>query len=380
MIMILVRNLLLKILTQIITASESNENLATNKKSFFQDDSLFLYGITIQGFAEARRGAMKKWIGRLLGGTEKEIETGAASALALSNGAQEQLGADLDAAFYRWLTASAGYNARRETEEAVLAEVQALALDPGAASELVPRIPELVSQLLTALSDENISTGALSAQVGQDLVLVAEVIREANSAYYRPLTPIETLEGAVTMLGLNGLRMLLARIAFRPLVRAQGQGVARQLAPVIWGHSERCAFAASVMAPGLAAGVFEAFLAGLMQNLGLQVALRIAERHGDGGKVPGSGAFGVELFAASRQLSSVIARHWDFPAEVVDAIAHVGEPDASHLAQALGQGDRIAKLRLLLDAEIIEDDDALVTDGLNGFQRRCLGKLADLAK
>jgi len=33
--MILVRNLLLKILTQIITASESNENLATNKKSFF---------------------------------------------------------------------------------------------------------------------------------------------------------------------------------------------------------------------------------------------------------------------------------------------------------------------------------------------------------
>jgi len=323
---------------------------------------------------------MKKWIGRLLGGTEKDTDTAVAATVALSSVDQQQLAADLDGAFYRWLTASAGYNARRETEELILAEVNALALDAGSASELVPRIPELVSQLLTALSDENISTSTLSSQVGRDLVLVAEVVREANSAYYRPVTPVETLDGAVTMLGLNGLRMLLARIAFRPLVRSQGQGVARQLAPVIWGHSERCAFAASVMAPGVSAGVFEAFLAGLMQNLGLQVALRIAERHGEGGKVPGSGAFGVELFAASRQLSSVIANHWDFPSDVVDAIARVGDPDASHLAQALAQGDRIAKLRLLLDAEILDEDDSLVTDGLNGFQRRCLGKLADLAK
>ena len=323
---------------------------------------------------------MKKWIGRLLGGTEKETGTAAAAGVALSGDDQQQLAEDLDGAFYRWLTASAGYNARRDTEELIIAEVKALAADPHGAAELVPRIPDLVAQLLSALSDENISTGAVSSQVGRDLVLVAEVVREANSAYYRPVTPVETLDGAVTMLGLNGLRMLLARIAFRPLVRSQGQGVARQLAPVIWGHAERCAFAASVMAPGVSAGVFEAFLAGLMQNLGLQVALRIAERHGDGGKVPGSGAFGVELLAASRHLSSVIANHWDFPPDVVDAIARVGDPDASHLAQALAQGDRIAKLRLLLDAEILDADDSLVTDGLNGFQRRCLGKLADLAK
>jgi HD-like signal output (HDOD) protein len=378
--MILVRNGLVKILRQIMTFRKTAPRLTRDNKSFSCNDFLFLYGITIENFAEARRGAMKNWIGRLLGGTEKEAGSAAVVGAALSKHNQEELAADLDGAFYRWLTASAGYNARRETEEQIVAEVHALALDPGSASELVPRMPELVAQLLTALSDDNISTGALSRQVGQDLVLVAEVIREANSAYYRPVTPIETLEGAVTMLGLNGLRMLLARIAFRPLVRSQSQGVARLLAPVIWAHSERCAFASSVMAPGLAAGVFESFLAGLMQNLGLQVALRIAERHGDGGKVPGSGAFGVELFAASRQLSSVIANHWDFPFDVVDAIAHVGEPQASHLAQALAQGDRIAKLRLLLDAEIIDEDDSLVIDGLNGFQRRCLGKLADLAK
>ncbi|MCC2958553.1 HDOD domain-containing protein [Massilia sp. IC2-477] len=319
---------------------------------------------------------MKKWIGRLLGSADKETDAVIAADLAAVS--EQDMAADVDSAFYRWLVASSGTNASPEVEEQILAEVRALADHPENASGLVPRVPELVTQLLGALSDENISTAALSAEVGRDLVLVAEVIREANSAYYRPATPIETLDGAVTMLGLNGLRMLLARIAIRPLVRVKVQGVARQVAPNVWRHSERCAFAASVMAPGLSAGVFESYLAGLMQNVGLQVAFQVADRVCEG-KVPGSGTFGLELFAASRRLSSVIARHWDFPPEVVDAIAQAGARDASNSAQAVAQGDRIAKLRLLLDASVIEDDDSFVTTGLNGFQRRCLGKLADLA-
>ena len=313
-----------------------------------------------------------------MGGSDKEAEAAASASAPAAPEHDQDLVDQVHATFYRWLTASSGFNARPEQEAQILAEVRSLAADPVCASGLVPRIPELVSQLLTALSDENISTGALSAQVGRDLVLVAEVIREANSAYYRPVTPIETLEGAVTMLGLNGLRMLLARIAFRPLVRVKVQGVARLVAPDVWKHSERCAFAASVMAPGLSAGVFESYLAGLMQNLGLQVAFQVADRVCQG-KVPGSSEFGVALFAASRQLSSVIANHWDFPPEVVEAIAQAGDPDGSHLAQALAQGDRIAKLRLLLDADVIDEDDTLITEGLNGFQRRCLGKLEDLS-
>jgi hypothetical protein len=31
----------------------------------------------------------------------------------------------------------------------------------------------------------------------------------------------------------------------------------------------------------------------------------------------------------------------------------------------------------LIDAHVVAEDDSLVTDGLNSFERRCLGKLAD---
>jgi HD-like signal output (HDOD) protein len=77
-------------------------------------------------------------------------------------------------------------------------------------------------------------------------------------------------------------------------------------------------------------------------------------------------------------LSAAIAGHWEFPRGVVDAIAHAGDPGDSHLAQALAQGDRIAKLRLLIDARVIDEDDTLVADGLDNFQRRCLGKLGSV--
>jgi hypothetical protein len=63
---------------------------------------------------------------------------------------------------------------------------------------------------------------------------------------------------------------------------------------------------------------------------------------------------------------------------VADAIGHAGEPGPDPLAQALAQGDRIAKLRMLIDAGVLPEEDALVTEGLDNFQRRCLGKLGKL--
>jgi len=319
---------------------------------------------------------MKNWINRLRGGPDSAPP--AAAPVDAADVQAADLAAEIDAAYYRWLTAGHGVAAPAEVETRILDEVRQLAAQPGEAAGLVPRVPEAIPRLLSSLNDEDSSVSDLARQVAQDVVLVAEVIREANSAYYRPISPVKNVEAAIMMLGQNGLRMLLARIAFRPLVNMQAGGFARHAAPQVWTQSVSCALAASLMAPGLSTGVFEAYLAGLMQNVGLVVAFRLADRVCDNGKLPGSSAFGVQLLAGSRELSSAIAAHWNFPAEVAEAIAHAGEPGAGNLADALALGDRIAKLRLLIDADVLAEDDALVTDGLDNFQRRCLGKLAKL--
>jgi HD-like signal output (HDOD) protein len=241
-------------------------------------------------------------------------------------------------------------------------------------------VPEVIPQLLQSLGDEGVSVAELSRQVAQDVVLAAEVIREANSAYYRPITPVKAIEAAIMMLGQNGLRMLLARLAFRPIISMQPGGFAGRVAPHIWSQSERCALASSMLAPGFGptTGVFESYLAGLMQNVGLIVGFRLADRVCQDGKVPGSSEFGAKLLACSRRLSADIAMHWDFPQVVANAIAQAGDPGESTLAQALALGDRIAKLRLLIDSNVLAEDDVFVTEGLDDFQRRCLGKLCSL--
>jgi HD-like signal output (HDOD) protein len=321
---------------------------------------------------------MKNWIKGLIGA---DAQPPAAAGAAAQAAETPDYRAETDAVFYRWLTASHGYDAPLEVEARILDLVRRLARQPGEAANLVPRVPEAIPRILASLGDEDASVGELSRQVAQDVVLVAEVIREANSAYYRPISPVKNVEAAIMMLGQNGLRMLLARIAFRPLIRLQTDGFARQAAPPLWNESVACALAASLMAPGLSTGVFESYLAGLMQNVGLVVALRLSDRVCEAnrmpGKVPGSSSFGAALFAASRALSGAIAEYWAFPPEVARAIVGAGTPGADNLAQALALGDRIAKLRLLIDARVIEEDDALVGDGLDNFQRRCLGKLAN---
>jgi HD-like signal output (HDOD) protein len=320
---------------------------------------------------------MKNWINRLRGASDNAPATTTGQAADADDQAAD-VAAEIEATYYRWLTAAHGYTAPPELENRILDEVRQLAAQPGEAAGLVPRVPEAIPALLASLNDEDASVQQLAKQVAQDVVLVAEVIREANSAYYRPIAPVKNVEAAIMMLGQNGLRMLLARIAFRPLINMQAGGFARAAAPQVWNQSVSCALAASLMAPGLSTGVFEAYLAGLMQNVGLVVAFRIADRVCGEGKVPASSSFGAQLLAASRQLSAAIAGHWNFPQEVAEAIAHADAPDQDHLAEALVLGDRIAKLRLLIDADVLAEEDSLVTEGLDNFQRRCLGKLAKL--
>jgi HD-like signal output (HDOD) protein len=321
---------------------------------------------------------MKNWLNRLKPRQDASAPASVDATASTAGASTDAVGDAIEAAWYRWLAGAHAAEAPHEAGERILARVAALADNPEEAAGLVPRVPEVLPRLLRSLDDEGASSAELARQVAQDVVLVAEVIREANSAYYRPITPVKNAEAAIMMLGQNGLRMLLARIAFRPIVNMQLDGFARRAAPRIWDQSVKCALGASLMAPGLTAGVFESYLAGLMQNVGLVVGLRLADRVTGNAGIPASPAFGAALLAASRDLSAGIARHWNFPAPVAHAIAHAGDPGDAVLAQALAQGDRIAKLRMLIDAGVVDEDDALVSEGLTSFQRRCLGKLANL--
>lgn len=284
---------------------------------------------------------------------------------------------DIDIVFYRWLAGSSGAAVMPSAEKLITDEFARLVEAPQSASDLVPRVPAVIPQLLRSLRDDSVSGAELSRQLAQDVVLVAEVIREANGPYYRPSTPIKTVEGAIMLLGQNGMRMLLARVAFRPIISTQSGRFAHEVAPHIWRQSEACALAASMLAPAMRANQFEAYLAGLLHHVGLIVALRLIDQIHTGDALPRSDQFCAALLSDARLLSARIAALWEFPVTVSGAIADAGLPDGAPLAQVLALADRVATLRLLVDGGVYAADDPFVLQSLDPAAVACFEKLSN---
>ncbi|WP_454774368.1 HDOD domain-containing protein [Janthinobacterium tructae] len=323
------------------------------------------------------------WIGKLLnGGDEKNKPAPVTAAAAPEATLQPATITEIDAMYYRWLAAAGSAQAPEQTEQQILDELARLTREPIAGAALVPRIPAIIPQLMRTLQDENMSAAKLSAQLAQDVLLVAEVYREANrpcyQSRYNASPSINNMEGAIMLLGQNGMRMLLARVAFRPIVSMQSGGLTVRTAPLIWRQSEKCALAASLVAPTMHANAFDAYLAGLMANVGLVVAFRLIDQMHGPDAFPQSDAFIAQVFAQARILSVRIAELWEFPQSVTRAIGQAGvDADADPQAQALALGERLSKLRMLADSGHFPADDPFVTTGLGKSELLAFGKLAD---
>jgi HD-like signal output (HDOD) protein len=316
----------------------------------------------------------KSWMKEWFSGGQATIPA-ADPGVQLAAGAIALDPAVLDPAFYRWLTRPGAGVAAPGTERLLLDELERLAASPSAGAHLIPRVPAVIPQLLGSLRDESISTATLSTILAQDVVLVGEVIRGANSPYYHPSVPIRTIEAALMLLGQNGLRLLLARVAFRPVISGQTGHMARLAAPQVWRHSEKCALAANLLAPGLQANPFEAYLAGLMQNVGLIVTLRLFDQLFPHGVLPQSPQFYATLVEHGRTWSARIAALWEFPATISTAIAHAGHPSLSALVRTLATADRLAKLRMLAEVGQLGLEEASVLASLDGSLQACFIKL-----
>jgi HD-like signal output (HDOD) protein len=290
---------------------------------------------------------------------------------------------NIDLAFWHWLSAGLAASGPSPHTPLVLRELERLGREPAAGAELVPRVPDTIPQLLRSLRDEGVSGAELARQVGRDPALAAEVIREANSPFYRQATPARSIDAALLVLGQNGLRMLLARAAFRPLIGAGGGLHARLAAPRIWRHTERCALAASLLAPASGADPFEAYLAGLMHDLGLIVALRLFDRVAEAGALSQDADTAALLEGSARELSARIALHWELPPPIAAAILGAGEPGhpgaiplPTALARTLARANRLARLRLLLDAGIVAPAHPALA-GLDPASGRIFERLSD---
>lgn len=268
---------------------------------------------------------------------------------------------DVDALAGAWLLADAATVAPADAaaDDAFVAAFDAAAAR-ATASSLVPRVPSVVPQLLQTLRDPAGTSTHLSRQVSRDPLLVAAVLRFANSPLHGASRRIASLEQALLVIGHDGLRQLLASVAFKPIMNLNAGAFARRGAPRVWDQSERSGMACHLIAPLAGQSAFEAFLAALLQNVGLVVALRVIDQanlHAPAAAL----RVGSAVCERARRLACTIGREWRFPAHVIDAVAArtriEGAPAFTALADVLRVADSLAWLRVLSDAGLVARDD-----------------------
>lgn len=203
----------------------------------------------------------------------------------------------------------------------------------------LPRRPQLLPHLLSTLHDDEASGRDIAGVIARDPALAANLLKLANSALYRNhAAPVESLDRAVAMVGVDGLRHLVAVALMQPVMRTDG-GVFGRLPNLVWDHTQRSALIAAEAAhAGGREDVFAAQLLALLQGLGaivvVQVLHDVAARYG----LPEVGAMAGVLHRWAPRIGCAVAREWALSERVVLALHEQGADDlasASPLARAL---------------------------------------------
>jgi HD-like signal output (HDOD) protein len=241
----------------------------------------------------------------------------------------------------------------RVAEQRVLAHLDAVLASDSSRSALLPRAPAVIPQLMNCLRDEGRSAGDLAARVAKDPLLVAEVIRLANSVLAGSGTPLTDLSRAVSRIGTQGLRRAIANVVLKPMFDAQSDPLSARAAPALWWHSE--AQAEECMRLSKSAGIdpFEGYLAGLMHNIGWTAALRAMGRSDCPTTSHFSAAFAFQFEMRCENFFALLVMPWQLTDSLTALAAELldGSSTAVHspLRTALMNADRTASLRLLCD-------------------------------
>ena len=245
--------------------------------------------------------------------------------------------------------------AHARVRDLIHAVLQVDELDPN----YFPRRPTLMPQLMQAVNDPATASDKLSRMIAHDPVLTADVLRLANSSLYRTSpAPIESVQRAIVVCGVDALRGILATAMLRPVFRASRTNFPR-LPRMLWERTERAARAAELYAAKMhPEDRFEAQLVVLMSALGPLVVYSAAlDGYSRAPRLTPNPTLFVELVCTlGPQMSKRIARDWQTFPRLVAAL-DAASPES--LATALHVGELLGTLSLLESQAVVSSDERL---------------------
>ncbi|MCB2183261.1 MAG: HDOD domain-containing protein [Desulfobulbaceae bacterium] len=142
----------------------------------------------------------------------------------------------------------------------------------------LPVFNDVAIRVLKIAQQEHFDIKEMSQLIYQDQVLVAEVLKAANSPFFGGLTKITTIKDAVIRLGASQVSNLVLMASERSKYAAKNKKF-KNLFNKLWKHAVACAIGAQWLAKKLNYHEKdnEAFIGGLLHDIGKLFLLRVLD-------------------------------------------------------------------------------------------------------
>lgn len=288
------------------------------------------------------------------------------------------------------------------------------AAKPGGAEEIVAKavreishiatLPEITVKIIELVESPNSTAQDLHKVISNDPALCSRVLKVVNSSFYGLPGQIGSINRAIVMLGLNAVKNIAISASLAKLFRG-GQLCPNFAARDLWMHSVAVGTAAKMLADEMGmCAADEAFLAGLMHDIGIMVELQCDKNKlievitklkpsADGTPAGNMLEFERTAFGADhQQFGRGLAEKWKFPKAFATVCGSHHNPMelpsggrslaclvyvADRIAGAQKGGFRLDLLSVDMDPSIL-DELHVTQDMVNNVKTNLAEKLKDV--
>jgi HD-like signal output (HDOD) protein len=184
---------------------------------------------------------------------------------------------------------------------------------------VLPTLPEVALRVNDVAENPDVSISELADVIGTDAALSAQLLKVANSLLYRGRYPVDSVQMAISRLGLKLVKNIVSSLIMEQMFQAPSKQLEDRL-HALWQHSVDVAAIAHVLAakhPGIPAD--EAMLAGLIHEIGVLPILLKAENRPK--LLQDTALLDSVIHDLSTRIGVAILESWSFPQSLIAVVA-----------------------------------------------------------
>ncbi|MDR2053101.1 MAG: HDOD domain-containing protein [Treponema sp.] len=195
----------------------------------------------------------------------------------------------------------------------------------------LPQFPENILRIQKLIDDPASDMTSIARQISMDPAMTADMLKIVNSAQYMMAKRVDSISGAVKMVGIKGIRNLLYSYGTQKILGDDTDDKRK-----LWTHSYRVAFYAYTLARNFQRDrsvIDDVHVAGILHDMGKiifsGVHPELLEKIRNFCKEKGLPASTFEELSAGMnhaEIGALVAEKWNFPENLVCAIRYHHDP------------------------------------------------------